>query len=176
MVSQFAQNEQSLNAVERILVYTQLPSEGDPTRCDDPSSSWPEQGGIRFTDVAMAYREGLPLVLKGITFEIQPGEKVSSVRSSKQKLLTNELRDRSCGPYGRRQKLLNTGTISVGRRSSSHCSNLISTVCSIVELQSGHIEIDGTNISDVGLDTLRHRLALVPQDSTLFLGTLRENM
>lgn len=120
MVSQFAQNEQSLNAVERILVYTQLPSEGDPVRCDDPSPSWPEQGGIRFTDVAMAYREGLPLVLKGVTFEIQPGEKVSSMRSLKQKHLTKALQGRSCGPYRSRQKLLNTGTISVGRKSSSH--------------------------------------------------------
>lgn len=81
MVTQFAQNEQSLNAVERMLVYAQLPPEGDPTRHDDPPPPWPEQGGIKFTDAAMAYREGLPLVLKSVNFEIQPGEKVSSVRS-----------------------------------------------------------------------------------------------
>lgn len=47
---------------------------------------------------------------------------------------------------------------------------------SVVELQSGKIEIDGKNIRDVGLDVLRGRLALVPQDSTMFSGTLRENM
>lgn len=47
---------------------------------------------------------------------------------------------------------------------------------SVVNLRSGTIEIDGYNIRDMGLDILRHRLALVPQDSTLFLGTLRENM
>ena len=46
----------------------------------------------------------------------------------------------------------------------------------MVELQSGKIEIDGINIRDIGLDVLRSRLALVPQDSTLFLGTLRENL
>jgi ATP-binding cassette subfamily C (CFTR/MRP) protein 1 len=45
-----------------------------------------------------------------------------------------------------------------------------------VELQDGKIEIDGYDISRIGLDTLRDRLALVPQDSTLFLGTLRENL
>ena len=45
-----------------------------------------------------------------------------------------------------------------------------------VELQHGKIEIDDYNIRDVGLDVLRSRLALVPQDGTLFLGTLRENM
>jgi ABC-type multidrug transport system fused ATPase/permease subunit len=45
-----------------------------------------------------------------------------------------------------------------------------------VELQGGKIEIDEKNIRDVGLDVLRGRLALVPQDSTMFLGTLRDNM
>jgi ATP-binding cassette subfamily C (CFTR/MRP) protein 1 len=47
---------------------------------------------------------------------------------------------------------------------------------SIVELQSGQIEIDGMNIRNMGLDPLRHRLALVPQDPTLFSGTLRDNL
>jgi ABC-type multidrug transport system fused ATPase/permease subunit len=46
----------------------------------------------------------------------------------------------------------------------------------IVELQGGKIDIDGHDISKIGLDVLRGRLALVPQDSTLFLGTLRENL
>ena len=45
-----------------------------------------------------------------------------------------------------------------------------------VELKDGKIEIDGYDISRIGLDVLRGRLALVPQDSTLFLGTLRENL
>jgi ATP-binding cassette, subfamily C (CFTR/MRP), member 1 len=45
-----------------------------------------------------------------------------------------------------------------------------------VNLQGGRITIDGQNIAEIGLQTLRSRLALVPQDSTLFLGTLRENL
>ena len=45
-----------------------------------------------------------------------------------------------------------------------------------VELQSGTIEIDDIDIHNVGLDVLRSRLALVPQDSTLFSGTLRDNL
>jgi ATP-binding cassette subfamily C (CFTR/MRP) protein 1 len=47
---------------------------------------------------------------------------------------------------------------------------------STVEPLAGKIEIDGWNIHDMGLDVLRTRLALVPQDGTLFLGTLRENL
>jgi ABC-type multidrug transport system fused ATPase/permease subunit len=46
----------------------------------------------------------------------------------------------------------------------------------MVELQSKEITIDGHNIRNVGLDVLRSRPALVPQDSVLFLGTLRENL
>lgn len=46
----------------------------------------------------------------------------------------------------------------------------------MVEVQSGKIVIDGVDISKIGLTALRKKLALVPQDSTLFLGTLRENL
>jgi ATP-binding cassette subfamily C (CFTR/MRP) protein 1 len=65
-----------VNAVERVLVYSELPSEGDTITPNDPPVTWPDQGCVTFTDVEMAYREGLPLVLKGISFQIKPGEKV----------------------------------------------------------------------------------------------------
>ena len=45
-----------------------------------------------------------------------------------------------------------------------------------VELQGGKIEIDGLDISKIELNVLRNRLALVPQDATLFFGTLRDNL
>jgi len=76
LVSLFAQNEQNMNAVERLLHYTELPCEGETTTPNDPPASWPDQGRISFTDVKFVYREGLPLVLKGITFDVKPGEKV----------------------------------------------------------------------------------------------------
>ena len=49
-------------------------------------------------------------------------------------------------------------------------------VVSVVELENGNIEIDGYDVRSVGLGVLRRGLALVPQDSTLFLGTLRDNL
>jgi ATP-binding cassette subfamily C (CFTR/MRP) protein 1 len=70
MVQQFAQNEQNMNAVERVLVYTALPPEGDTQTLNDPPASWPEKDEIKFTDVELAYRDGLSFVLKGITFEV----------------------------------------------------------------------------------------------------------
>lgn len=65
-----------MNAVERVLYYSELEPEGESTTPNDPPSSWPSEGRIKFKDVELAYREGLPLVLKGISFEVKPGEKV----------------------------------------------------------------------------------------------------
>ncbi|KAG6865425.1 hypothetical protein C0991_002663 [Blastosporella zonata] len=79
MISQFAQNEQNMNAVERVLHYAELPSEGDATTPNDPPTSWPSQGHIAFENVELSYRKGLPLVLKGVTFDVKAGEKVKQV-------------------------------------------------------------------------------------------------
>jgi ABC-type multidrug transport system fused ATPase/permease subunit len=84
MVSQYAQNEQNMNAVERVLVYADLPPEGPATTPNDPAPSWPAHGSVRFDNVHLKYREGLPLVLKGVSFEISPGEKVGYIRGRNQ--------------------------------------------------------------------------------------------
>ena len=65
-----------MNAVERVLVYADLPPEGATTTPNDPPQSWPDQGNVRFENVHLKYREGLPLVLKGVSFEAAAGEKV----------------------------------------------------------------------------------------------------
>jgi ATP-binding cassette subfamily C (CFTR/MRP) protein 1 len=46
----------------------------------------------------------------------------------------------------------------------------------IVRLTSGSIFIDGIDISKIGLNTLRSKLAIIPQDPVLFDGTLRSNL
>lgn len=65
-----------MNAVERILVYVDLPSEGISTRPADIPPSWPAKGEVKFKNVNLTYREGLPRVLKDVSFEVKPGEKV----------------------------------------------------------------------------------------------------
>ncbi|KAK7682821.1 hypothetical protein QCA50_014205 [Cerrena zonata] len=79
LVSVYAQNEQNFNAVEHVLHYTELPSEGESSTPNDPSPSWPDRGSVEFEDVELSYREGLPRVLKGVTFSIKPGEKIGIV-------------------------------------------------------------------------------------------------
>ncbi|KAG5351318.1 hypothetical protein C0989_006977 [Termitomyces sp. Mn162] len=79
MINQFAKNEQNMNAVERVLHYTELSPEPASTTPDDPPPSWPEKGQISFTNVDLAYREGLPLVLKDVSFNVHSGEKIGIV-------------------------------------------------------------------------------------------------
>ncbi|CAK5271108.1 unnamed protein product [Mycena citricolor] len=92
-------------------------------------------------DVQMAYREGRPLVLKSVSFEVKVAEKIGIV-----------------------------GLTGAGK------SSPLQRLFRVVELQSGEVDIEGRSIPGVSLDALRGRLALVPQESVLFLGMLWENL
>ncbi len=54
------------------------------------------------------------------------------------------------------------------------------TLCSLIprfyEIQSGEILIDGQNIQDVTMDSLRSNIGIVQQDVFLFSGTIYENI
>ncbi|XP_073894079.1 ATP-binding cassette sub-family C member 10 isoform X23 [Macaca fascicularis] len=79
LVSSFTQTEAMLVSVERLEEYScDLPQEpqGQPLQL---GTGWLTQGGVEFQDVVLAYRPGLPNALDGVTFCVQPGEKLGIV-------------------------------------------------------------------------------------------------
>jgi len=55
-------------------------------------------------------------------------------------------------------------------------STLVNLLCRFYETEEGTILIDGQNIKQIGLDTLRSRIGLVGQESMLFHDSIRGNI
>lgn len=101
----------------------------------------------------------MPDVLNGLNFEINPGEKVS----------LPAFRHSPSDPY----VCVQVGIIG---RTGSGKSTLAMSFFRFVEPTGGRIEIDGIDISKIGLTDLRSRLTVIPQDPTILSGTLRSTL
>lgn len=66
--------------------------------------------------------------------------------------------------------------VGVVGRTGAGKSTLCLALSRIVELTEGSIEIDGQDISEVKLSILRSKMTVIPQDPTLFTGTLKFNL
>lgn len=61
-------------------------------------------------------------------------------------------------------------------RTGSGKSTFFQSLFRFIEAEQGTIAIDGVDIGTVPLEKLRRSLAIIPQDPTLFLGTIRNNL
>ena len=78
MAKTFSATEINLVSVERIQEYTRIESEAAWESHSKPPPDWPQRGHVEFEHYSMRYRADLDLVLKDITLDIKPGEKVST--------------------------------------------------------------------------------------------------
>jgi ABC-type multidrug transport system fused ATPase/permease subunit len=142
-VRSMAETESLMTSVERLVHYTKnIQSEAPqiiPT--NRPPAHWPDKGEIIYKDVDVRYRENAEPALQGISFHVNPKEKIGIVG-----------------------------------RTGSGKTTLAMTLFRIVELNRGKIIIDGYDISKIGLTDLRSKLAIIPQEPVLFIGTIRSNL
>ncbi|PAA57130.1 hypothetical protein BOX15_Mlig029003g1 [Macrostomum lignano] len=80
MVRMSSDLETNIVSVERLEEYASIATEAEwdvpETR---PPPNWPDRGSVSMHDLAVRYRDGLELVLHGLTCDVKPGEKVGIV-------------------------------------------------------------------------------------------------
>ncbi|CAD6502128.1 BgTH12-02369 [Blumeria graminis f. sp. triticale] len=142
LVRLYSMNEQNMNAVERIKEYLDVEQEAKAVIPETkPPTDWPSQGSVEFVDYTTRYRVDLDPVLRGVSFKVNPGEKVGVV-----------------------------GRTGAGK------SSLALAIFRGLEAEEGKIVVDEVDIGQIGLQDLRSSITIVPQDPTLFTGTLRTNL
>ena len=67
-------------------------------------------------------------------------------------------------------------TLALVGNSGGGKSTIVSLIPRFYKLNNGAIKIDGINIADYKVDSLREHIAIVLQDNFLFAGTIKENI
>lgn len=78
LVLMSAEYEASLNSVERLTEFRDLPQEAAYEIENVCPPGWPNAGHVLIDNISLRYREGLDLVLKDLSLEFEPGEKVGN--------------------------------------------------------------------------------------------------
>jgi len=73
-------------------------------------------------------------------------------------------------------KITSGEKIGIVGRTGAGKSSLIQILFRMGILLNGQIEIDNIDIATIGLDDLRSRISIIPQDPVLFTGTIRNNL
>jgi ABC-type multidrug transport system fused ATPase/permease subunit len=173
LVNTFSQMEIAAVHGERVFEYTELQSEAPLNQAEDTEHpEWPSDGTIKLTDYSARYRDGLPLSLKNVNAELKGGTKIAVVGrtgSGKSTLTLALFRIIEGASYISHESDENTVV------STQSCQDIEAGIPNL-ENVGGTISIDGVDISKLGLEKLRSAIAIIPQDATMFGGTLRTNL
>ncbi|KAG9062305.1 Multidrug resistance-associated protein 1 [Linnemannia hyalina] len=175
LVRNFCDLQNQLVGLERIIEYTDLKTEAPDTTDVLLPSNWPSEGRISFKNYSTRYREGLDLVIKNVSVDILPSEKVGIVGrtgAGKSSLTLALFRlIEAANSYWAKESDNSRSLVA-----DAALIDILDTDDSDDEECGGYIEIDGVDISTVGLEDLRRHLAIIPQDPTLFAGSVRDNL
>ncbi len=100
----------------------------------------PIRGRVEFRNVSFGY-EPDELVLKDMSFSVEPGEMIGLV-----------------------------GHSGAGK------TTVINLVCHFYKVDEGHILIDGQDLTEVKVESLRNQIGIVSQEPFLFSGSIGENI
>jgi ATP-binding cassette, subfamily B, bacterial len=67
-------------------------------------------------------------------------------------------------------------TVALVGQTGAGKSTLVKLIARFYDVTSGAVLVDGTNVRDFDLASYRHRLGVVPQESYLFAGTVRDSI
>ncbi len=99
------------------------------------------KGEVKFDDVTFRYFGSGDPVLKNVSFETSPGQRIALL-----------------------------GATGSGK------TTIINLLPRFYDPTGGRITIDGNDLRDVTLDSLRSQIGIVLQETTLFSGTIRDNI
>lgn len=152
----------SQNNVERIQHYLTLPPEPPRILDTDPKAgNWPSKGEIRFDNVGLRYRPDLPLILKNVSFDIRPGEKVGIIGRT------------GAGKSSVTQALFRMVELAKGR---IMIDGLDIGVLGLDTVSPAWLVV-GANKTETELRVqLRKGISIIPQEAFLFGGTVRQNL
>lgn len=67
-------------------------------------------------------------------------------------------------------------TLGIVGRSGAGKTTLVNVISRLYEIEKGSIKIDGIDIRDISLESLRKGIAMVSQETYIFMGTIAENI
>jgi ABC-type multidrug transport system fused ATPase/permease subunit len=80
VVRMYAMNEMNMNALERVHEYLEIDQEpAAHIEATKPQKSWPQAGSVKVENLVVQYAPDTPAVLRNISFETRPREKIGIV-------------------------------------------------------------------------------------------------